>query len=653
MNSALRQQPGLACENCRKKKSRCDRARPECGSCTATGAVCVFTNKRPQRGPRKGQLQALRARIATLERCLDDQNEYVDLDHGVFFGPLTPLEGSTASSTTTSPETTRKPSIIQSSDVEYDHSSHDLFPNLHGNLELSATESTRSNRRLDDLDHGIFPDLLLPIGDEVTLVATNQPSDEESPDGSETTFISGSTIVNTAAQPTKQSWSNPSIPETAPYSKGTDSVDEIGDLVQADLDQLYFDRIHPVNPLVRRARYVSWTRKPEKEEVQIALQLAMRTLAASASAAYQGLANSLYAETCRRLAKLDETTEHDLTENFPLEHIQAWLLLAYYEFMRRPHRRAMMTAGRAFRMIQVSLLHEIHEPDISLGDFSIGSTHCWVEVEEKRRTFWAAYCLDRCAGLYDGSPLTFHEDGMRTRLPAPEDHFESGQPICMDFLHDAIAIGDRSTLSPFAECVILLTLGGRCIMHRPRIRAAETLYGNDSLEFWARYEWLDTTLDKRRRRLGQILPATATSTDPMLIFTHMIAATIVIHLMETLSSRSFSTAQHRMAMDAYKDRAIQAAREIVLLAKSVTQISCFQAHPFVPGALFHATRILSAARFGNSASTDAAGATQLLEILKRYASLNNLAQDSLRKLEPHGISNLRSNLKVAAPHVTK
>ncbi|KAI1452556.1 fungal-specific transcription factor domain-containing protein [Annulohypoxylon moriforme] len=651
MTSVLRQQPGLACENCRRKKSRCDRARPECGSCAATGAVCIFTNKRPQRGPRKGQLQALRARIATLERCLDDQNEYIDLDQGVFFGPLTPLEGSTdTSSTTSSPETTRKPSIILSSDGEYDHSSHAFFPSLHSNLTLSAAENAKSSRRLEDLDHGILSNLVLPLGDEITLAATNQPSNEDSPDGSETTFISGSTIVNNSTQPTKQPWNNPWVPETVPYSKGTDAVNEIGDLVQADLDQLYFDRIHPVNPLVRRARYFSWTRKPDKEEVQITLQLAMRTLAASASAAYQELANSLYTETCRRLLKLDETTEHDLTEHFSLEHIQAWLLLAHYEFMRKPHRRAMMTAGRAFRMVQVSLLHEIQEPDVPLDNFSVEPSNFWLELEEKRRTFWTAYCLDRCAGLFNGCPLTFHEDGMRTRLPAPEDDFESGRPIRTDFLHNAIAISGQNTLSPFAECVVLLTLGGRCAIHRPRA-LTENLYGNDPLEFWSRYEWLDTTLDERKRRLRPNSPATTTLSNPMLIFIHMIAATITIRLMEILSSRTLSTSQHRMAVDAYEDRAIQAAREIVLLARSMAQLSCFKAHPFVPGALFHGAKVLLPGGFGNLTSASVAGANELLETLRSFKGINNLSQDSLHKLELefNGMSKPRLNFEGVAP----
>lgn len=577
--------------------------------------------------------------MATLERCLGDQSEYVDLDHGAFFGPLTPLESSTdASSVITSPRTTRKPSLIQSSDGEYDYSSHSFIPNLHSNPIPSTTESAKSNRRLHDLDHGIFSELLLPIDDAAVFTTTDQSPEEESPDRSDTTFFPGSTVVNSSTQPTEQSWNNPWTPGTVPYSKGIDAVDEIGDLIQADLDQLYFDRIHPTTPLVCRSRYFSWKFKSDKEEAQAALQSAMRALAASASAAYQELANSLYAKTCQRLAKLDEATDNELSERFQLEHIQAWLLLAHYEFMRKQYRRAMMTAGRAFRMIQVSLLPEIRELGIPLGGFDASSSNCWVEEEEKRRTFWAAYCLDRCVGLYDGSALTFHEDGMHTRLPAPEDNFESGRPIHMDSLHDAIALSGQDTLPSFAECVVILTIGGRCIIHRPHT-LTETLYGNDSLEFWARYEWLNTTLDKRRRQLAQISPSPSTISDPMLVFTRIIAATIMIHLMEMLMRRSLPAAQHRLPVDShsYEERLVQAAREIVSLARPVTQLSCFKAHLFVPCALFHGARILSS-RLKNSVPTDAAGIIELLVTLQGLKSVNNIAQSSMRKLELSGIS---------------
>ncbi|GIJ91420.1 hypothetical protein Asppvi_010385 [Aspergillus pseudoviridinutans] len=73
MADYFRQHPGSACEECRRRKARCDRSRPCCGSCSEAGRLCIFSDQRAQRGPKKGQIRALRDRINTLERLLSEQ----------------------------------------------------------------------------------------------------------------------------------------------------------------------------------------------------------------------------------------------------------------------------------------------------------------------------------------------------------------------------------------------------------------------------------------------------------------------------------------------------------------------------------------------------------------------------------------------------
>lgn len=58
-----RQRPGSACEECRRRKVRCDRRRPQCQVCFETGIDCKISTTRLPRGPRKGQLRTLRTRI--------------------------------------------------------------------------------------------------------------------------------------------------------------------------------------------------------------------------------------------------------------------------------------------------------------------------------------------------------------------------------------------------------------------------------------------------------------------------------------------------------------------------------------------------------------------------------------------------------------
>ena len=127
----------------------------------------------------------------------------------------------------------------------------------------------------------------------------------------------------------------------------------------------------------------------------------MRTLAASVSAQFQSVGDYLYRDT-RRTLEVQELKDTNI-ESTDIEQVQAWILLAIYEFMRRDYRRGWMSAGRAFRLIQLMRLHEIDVPTC------IPMQIDWIEAEEKRRTFWMAYSLDRFVSIRNGWPLTLSE----------------------------------------------------------------------------------------------------------------------------------------------------------------------------------------------------------------------------------------------------
>lgn len=66
----VRQRPGAACDECRRRKLRCDGQQPQCGVCQETGVVCEVT-QRGVRGPKKGHLKALKNRVVHLEAMLE------------------------------------------------------------------------------------------------------------------------------------------------------------------------------------------------------------------------------------------------------------------------------------------------------------------------------------------------------------------------------------------------------------------------------------------------------------------------------------------------------------------------------------------------------------------------------------------------------
>lgn len=67
-----RQRPGVACDECRRRKLRCDGQQPQCSVCQDTGVACE-TTQRGVRGPKKGHLKALKNRVVQLEAMLESR----------------------------------------------------------------------------------------------------------------------------------------------------------------------------------------------------------------------------------------------------------------------------------------------------------------------------------------------------------------------------------------------------------------------------------------------------------------------------------------------------------------------------------------------------------------------------------------------------
>ncbi|KAI0890750.1 uncharacterized protein GGS22DRAFT_194647 [Annulohypoxylon maeteangense] len=465
---SCRQLPGLSCEECRRRKARCDRVRPHCGTCVEIGIECIVNDKRPRRGPKKGQLKALRYRVGILERQLKDQ-----------------LNNNLA------------PPAVEI----------DCEP-----METVAIVS--ESAVLDDIEQDIIHNLI--------------PNTAEWHD-------TGMTTTGIAA---------PSVDLDFNAMDATEGLD-ISDLVWADLDLLYFDRVHPVLPIIHKRRCFAWSNEEVLTPARLSLRLAMGALAAALSTQFPGLSNILYTST-RRILETSHNTEQDPSStagHVPLEEIQAWLLVAHYELMCVHENRAMITAGRAFRLVQLSRLHDIDIIDISPVNIietpstptSLAQDESFGIVEERRRTFWLAFSLDRFLSTRNQWPLTLHEEIIRSRLPSPETHFQNNMPVQVDFLPDILTNSDRGVHSSFTECIILATLYGRCMEHR-RLSLASSLSTNKSHEFWTRHERLASILEKQ----VQILicyPANMLNLDnrnPMLTFSQILVHSAIIHLCITI-----------------------------------------------------------------------------------------------------------------------
>ncbi|RSM04360.1 hypothetical protein CDV31_010062 [Fusarium ambrosium] len=312
---------GTACDECRRRKQRCDGQQPTCRVCLESGLACQ-TTQRGTRGPKKGYIKALKDRVSQLEALL--QNHV-------------------------------------------------------------GTEKLQQESNLD-----IPYDMMRPTPSTDDQLNNNIPFWLPAAPGNAGTF------PGHLDELTPASISSPTSPSPL----------QITSMMHAELDQLYFDRVHPSIPILHQRRYLSWSKNTPKTTSRICLQHTIWALASLLSTQFTHLTEPLYQTAKQTLESLSldskEPHSHDT------ELVQAWVLIAIYESMRTYHQQAWMSAGRSFRLVQAFRFHELDMP--AKDDFTPPpEVDTFVETEEKRRVFWMAYFLDHLFSVRNGWPVTLNE----------------------------------------------------------------------------------------------------------------------------------------------------------------------------------------------------------------------------------------------------
>ncbi|KAI0973113.1 hypothetical protein F4678DRAFT_478321 [Xylaria arbuscula] len=603
----IRQLPGFACEECRKRKARCDRVQPRCGVCSEYDVPCVTMDKRPRRGPKKGQVDMMRSRIgdrvtlAMLEEELRKRSDTKEPIAASATGGMASAEfllGSLSEPSATRPE----PSCPNANVISF----HDGFHDQQGGLAQSY--------------------MAWPM--EMTLMETAEAvaaADRLGHDGN-------------LASPNQSSSVFGDHHELGDESSITGSRDpKVSNWIRADLDDVYFDRVHKICPMVHQQRYFAWASEDKPSPARSCLRSTMRTLAASRSASYWRCMNELYAESRRLLEESRRAIDSHSTascDRIQIEYVQAWLLLALYESLRVNEWQAMMTAGYAFRIVQMTRLHELDK--IQRVDRHLKETfepnESFSEREERRRTFWVAYTLDYFLCWRSEWPVTLHEDMVGTRLPAPEVNFQNDQSIITDYLADAVVKGEPKFTSLFSECIVLATLHGRCMAFRKALlnENCQDLSGNAR----GGHESLAAAVERRVKLLGQSPMMATVERDPMLFFIHSLAHSAIICLsgggldQEQLPWQRAENNQISMRMP-YEQRASRAMAEMLRLVKALPSFSCFKTHPFLPNSLASAVAFLNSQK---SPADDAhIEAETLWQLLRDLCDVNNIAREICRE----------------------
>lgn len=508
----------VACVLCRKRKLKCDGQKPACATCNRLQHDCVYDEVRRKSGPKRGYVKALESRLAQVETMLKTQEE------GPGARKPDGVGGDRRSAHSAAP-------AVQDGGMVPEFSHGDVGAN--NVLMLPDLEQTMS---------GFGTSTQAQYGN-IPLEASGPSGDMEIPNG-----------------------------EHFPWEMiglGLDEPLPTQDVVD-ELNQAYFDKIDPSLPMIHRPRYYAAMNLAPYARPPVCLRYAMWASAAAVTDKYEALHEHFY-QRSRKYIQHDEMKGHG-ESIMTVAHCQTWALLATYEFKLMFFPRAWMSAGRASRLGLMMGLHRLDGTGLDVKQ-CLPPPRDWTESEERRRTFWMCFCVDRYASIGTGWPMVIEEKDIASLLPSSEESYLMNRPQNAITLPEALGSDGPSQLSSFAGVVLLSALFGRNLthLHRP---SPDDNEGDLNGEFWKRHRYLDNVLLNTSLSLPDSLRLPFRLNDPNVVFMNMNIHTSTICLHQ---AAIFKAERHRLPSKVSQEsklRCITAASEIASIMRQVSHIDC-------------------------------------------------------------------------------
>ncbi|ROV91821.1 hypothetical protein VSDG_06465 [Cytospora chrysosperma] len=553
-----------ACGLCRKRKLRCDGDRPMCGTCKRLSHDCTYDEARKRSGPKRGYIKLLEARLQQVETLLlkkDQDLNGQDTDAASQGQNPTPVRFSIISDVT---NTTQK--AFASLDGNHTGATH-LGDNLDYNLEETVDDDLD-----DDLDYDLEYDLDTTGKAPITFPEAISPR-------------SNSASLRPDAIPTHGPATGSAEANYFPWPIiGLDLDEPLPPQdVMDDLYDLTFTKIHQSFPMIHPSRFMA-----NASLSPLCLRYIMWTLAASSSDKYDGLQKDFY-QRARRYAEMDEMKGRGEATT-TLGHCQAWILMAIHDFKQMCFPRAWLSAGRAVRLAQMMQLHKIDGEGVV--NQCLPPPKDWTEREERRRTFWMAFCIDRYTSIAAGWPMAIDERDILTNLPSSEEAFEKSKPMQTGFLVTVMAQGVTASLQPLGGVVLTAALFGRNLLHLDRLSPDEDDDMMDG-EFWTRHRSIEAILLNTALSLPDHLRLHVPSslTNPNVVFFNMSLHTSAICLHQTAIFKADKQGLPANVSSESKVRCVTAAGEIASLMRMISHIDLAPMNPFISFCIYVAARV--------------------------------------------------------------
>ncbi|KAL5120299.1 hypothetical protein ACEQ8H_001857 [Pleosporales sp. CAS-2024a] len=357
--------------------------------------------------------------------------------------------------------------------------------------------------------------------------------------------------------------------------------------VMDDLYQIYFTKIHPSLPMVHRPRFLAALNLAPHMRPPVCLRYIMWTLAASASDKYEALQEHFY-HRARKYAQMDEMKGHG-ESTITLAHCQAWVLICTYEFKQMYFPRAWLSAGRAVRLAQMMQLHRLDGVGLDVKQ-CLPPPKDWTEREERRRTFWMAFAVDRYASIGTGWPMTIDERDITTNLPASENAFENSKAMPTGSLDQGLSPAGAAGLQAMGGIVLTATMFGRNLLHLHRPGPNDH---DDDINggFWNRHRQIEQILLQTSLNLPDHLRLPSGISDPNVVFANMCIHTSAICLHQ---AAIFKADKYRLPVNISNEskiRCVTAAAEIASIMRMISHMDLGTMNPFISFCVYVAARV--------------------------------------------------------------
>ncbi|EMD00908.1 hypothetical protein BAUCODRAFT_144502 [Baudoinia panamericana UAMH 10762] len=527
-NSQVPKPKRIACVLCRKRKLKCDGGKPSCGTCTRLAHDCSYDEVRRKSGPKRGYVKALEARLAQVETMLKTKDD----------DPKSAKQNGTNGASLHSMQQTNM--APESEDIVIGSGNRDFMPH-----------TERAANQHDGPSQAQYPHAALHA-------ASN----------------------NDSALPSEEPFPWEMI------GLGLDEPLPTQDVIN-ELNQIYFEKIHPSVAMIHRPRYYAAMNLAPHMRPPICLRYAMWCNAASVTDKYEALQEHFY-HRARKYIQQDEMKGHG-ESMITVAHTQTWALLATYEFKLMFFPRAWMSAGRACRSAQMMGLHRLDGVGLDVKQ-CLPPPKDWTEREERRRTFWMTFCVDRYSSIGTGWPMTIDEKDIMTNLPSEESQYDLSKPGRTMTLEEALEPNGAPRLSGFAGVILMSCLFGRNLthLHRPDPDDNdEDLNGG----FWKRHRTMDNILLNTALALPDTLRLPGGLNDPNIVFLNMNIHTSTICLHQAAIFKADKNRMPAKISAESKVRCITAAAEIASIMRQISHLDLSSMNPFISFCLYVSARV--------------------------------------------------------------